>query len=100
MLGNISETAKWHSKQCSQRPDGLVSDMAAVLWHGNDEMPPVTDASTESASVAISACKDATAPPGIPEIGMTAAMAPENGSHAIIQTKVSLRREFINMRQA
>lgn len=33
----------------------------------------------------------------MPEIGMTAAMAPETGSHAIIQTNIALRKELMYM---
>ena len=40
---------------------------------------------------------DEAATPCTPENGMTAAMAPDSGSHAIIQANTSLRSEIISM---
>ena len=92
MKGNISETARWQSTQCVQPPDGAGSAGASALWQGMVE--------TREGASFWAVAMDAPVFPTKAETGMTAAMAPDAGSHTIIQANISLRRSFITIGQA
>ncbi len=96
MNGNISEMARWQSTQWVQVPaDGFF----AAPWHGNNEALGAADTSVDSLTVVADTISAGAARADMADIGMTAAMAPEAGSHTIIQIRTSLRREPMNMRQ-
>ena len=96
MHGNISETARSHSRQWVQVPGGLAF-AAAPPWQGNDAISSAPAASVGAMAAGIPDNPDEVATPCTPENGMTAAMAPDSGSHAIIQTNTSLRSKIICM---
>ena len=80
-----------------QAPVCVVSGDAAARWHGNDERIAGAVVTAASMSAGIPDILGEAAPPGIPEIGMTAAMAPDRGSHASIQTNTNLRGKLMSM---
>ena len=101
MAGSISEMARWQSTQCVQVPD-LAKSFVAELWQGKDDIGSMLEAAAEVATEAAASTSPVAviATASIAEMGMTAAMAPEAGSHAIIQISTSLRNAFMFMGQA
>ena len=83
-----------------QVPDGGVSVAGEEPWQGIDDLmasAAVTPVSVAGALVETSVIDATLAVPNVPEIGMTAAIAPETGSQASIQTSISRRNSFIRI---
>ena len=78
-------------------PDWAAPDDSPAPWHGIEEIIATAVASVDSTAANLSEALEEPATPGIPEIPMTAAMAPDTGSHASIQINTTLRREFMGM---
>ena len=101
-FGSINETARWQSTQCVQVPDGGVSPAGWEPWQGIDDVTASDGAALTSASrvfVGAFGTKITHAFPNMPEIGMTAAMAPETGSQISIQKSKNLLKNVIRIGQ-
>ncbi len=83
--GSIKDTAKWHSTQWVQRAVPGSAGVAAS-WQG---MAAVRDTATVEVSVLSARA-----------IGITAAMAPDSGSHASISVTNNFRKKCILIRLA
>ena len=82
-----------------QLPDG-VSLAEEEPWQGIDAMTASAVVAPKSIAGVLddaSAIKATPPLPNVPEIGMTAAIAPETGSHASIQTSISRRNRFMRI---
>ena len=81
--------------------DGGVSLAGEEPWQGIDDLmasAAVTPVSVAGALVETSVIDATLAVPNMPEIGMTAAMAPETGSHISIHNNKSLLKNVIRIR--
>ena len=97
MDGNINEVARWQSTQWVQVSAGLPSVVAGALWHGIDAASASAGSSVAAVEGEVASALDAAAPAGAPEMGIIAAMAPDNGSHSSMNTSTSLRKKFMDM---
>ena len=85
-----------------QLPDGGVSLAGEEPWQGIDAMMASAAVTPESIAGVLdeaSAIAAALAVPNIPEIGMTAAMAPDTGSQISIHNSKSLLKDVMRIGQ-
>ena len=80
----INALARWQSSQCVHAPDAGAEASCCAAWQGMGSDSSMVFAAL--AWIGAGVCN-----------GMTAAIAPDKGSHAIIQRASQVRRVFIVM---